>query len=158
MIDRQQVWDIVEAGLEGTDCFMVDVIVTPANEITVEIDSSTGVDIDLCVALTRRVEEAFDRDAEDYSLEIGSAGLTSPFKVDGQYEKNLGNEVEVLTADGRKLRGELTEYTPGAEAAFTIEVERKVKEPGQKRPHMVKEPVRLSVSDTKYVKYSFNFK
>ena len=53
--------------------------ITPDNRITVEIDSPTGVDIDECVRLTRAIESRFDRDADDYELEVGSAGLTAPF-------------------------------------------------------------------------------
>ena len=82
-----------------TDLFLVDISVTPDNNITVEVDSATGVDIDACAAITRAVEAVFDRDAEDYALEVGSAGLTAPMKVRGQYDKNLGNDVEILTRD-----------------------------------------------------------
>ena len=82
---------------------MVDVRVTPDNNVTVEIDNPEGVDIDTCASLTRKIEARFNRDEDDYELEVGSAGLTSPFKVRGQYVKNVGNPVEVLTKDGRKI-------------------------------------------------------
>ncbi len=78
MIDKQKLTDTVLQAIEGTDTFLVDVRVSPANEIVVEIDSAEGVDIDTCAALTRRIEQEFDRDTEDYELEVGSAGLTSP--------------------------------------------------------------------------------
>ena len=80
----------------------------------VEIDSDTSVDIDECIRLNRLVESEFDRDEEDYELEIGSAGLTSPLRVERQYHKNEGNEVEVLTADGRKLKARSRVPTPTA--------------------------------------------
>ena len=73
--------------------------------IVVEIDNEEGVDIDRCVALHRFLESKLDRDAEDYELEVGSAGITSPFKVLGQYKKNIGKEVELLTKNGMKLSG-----------------------------------------------------
>ena len=50
------------------------VSVDKSNRIVVEIDSDTIVDIDECVRLTRAVEAEFDRDVEDYELEIGSVG------------------------------------------------------------------------------------
>lgn len=157
MIDKQLIAATVEKALEGTDCFLVDVTVTPDDRITVEIDSDTGVDIDLCARITRDIEAAFDRDAEDYELEVGSAGLTSPFKVRRQYEKNIGNEVEILTRDGRKLSGVLTAVSDDG-TAFTVEVSKRVKEPGMKRPVTVAEPIDLNVADCKYVRYKINFK
>ncbi|MBS7352950.1 MAG: ribosome assembly cofactor RimP, partial [Muribaculaceae bacterium] len=107
MIDKMLLEQVLTKGMEGTDLFIVDVTIGKDNNIVVEIDSDTSVDIDECVRLTRLVESHFDRDKEDYDLEIGSAGLTSPLKVERQYHKNIGNEVEVLTADGRKLKGVL---------------------------------------------------
>lgn len=155
MIDKKLLTEVVEAAIEGSSLFLVDIQVNPGNSIVVEIDSAEGVDIDSCAAITRKIEEAFDRDIEDYELEVGSAGLTSPFKVRGQYEKNIGNEVEVLTTDGRKLKGTLTEV---ADETFTIEVIRKVKEPGAKRPVEIAEPTIIDYIDTKYVKYLIQFK
>lgn len=131
MIDKKALTDFIDSRLEGTDYFIVGVKVTPANDITVEVDNPEGVDIDFCCELSREIEEAFPRDEEDYSLEVGSAGLTAPFKVLGQYLKNVGKKVEVLTADGRKLKGMLDEAD---ETGFTLGVETKVKEPGMKRP------------------------
>ena len=66
--------------MEGTDLFLVDVRISKDNNIVVEIDSDTSVDIDECIRLNRLVESEFGRDEEDYELEIGSAGLTSPLR------------------------------------------------------------------------------
>ena len=46
-----------------------------------------------------------NRDEEDYELEVGSAGLGQPFKVPQQYINFIGKEVEVLDADGKKVKG-----------------------------------------------------
>lgn len=105
MIDKTALSSFIEKQLEGTDLFLVELRISAGNEICVEIDSDTSVDIDECVALTRAIEGEFSRDDEDYELEVGSAGLTSPFKVKRQYVKNIGHEVETLSADGKKYRG-----------------------------------------------------
>ncbi|MDE5744486.1 MAG: ribosome assembly cofactor RimP [Paramuribaculum sp.] len=157
MIDKQKLYATVEQAIANTDAFIVDVTVTPDNIVTVEIDSPTGVDLDACVDINRKIEDAFDRDVEDYSLEVGSAGLTAPFKVLGQYLKNIGNTVEVLTRDGRKLRGILKAVEPDC-SAFTITIGRKVKEPGAKRPVLKQEDETIAVADTKEVKYYIDFK
>ena len=155
MIDKQQVTDLVAKAIGETDIFIVDIRVTPANEITVELDSPGNLDIDTCAGITREINEALDRDVEDYSLEVGSAGLTSPFRVAGQYLKNIGNQVEVLTRDGRKFKGTLTAV---GDDDFTVAVTKKVKEEGKKRPVEVEEPVVTKVADTKTVKYLIDFK
>lgn len=157
MIDKTDVSRIVERVLEGTDCFLVETTVSPDNRVVVEIDSDTGVDIDMCARITREIHAEVNPDVEDYELEVGSAGLTAPFKVRRQYEKNIGNEVEVLTRDGRKLSGELTSVNADG-TAFTIAVPKKVKEPGQKRPVTVNEEIELAVDNCKYVTYKINFK
>lgn len=155
MIDKQAVADIISNALQDTDCFLVDVTISKDNVIVVEIDSNSNVSIDKCVELTRLVESNFDRDKEDYELEIGSAGLTSPFKVKGQYLKNIGNEVEVLTNDGKKLKGALKDAN---DDNFTITVTKKVKLEGAKRPTNVEEDETFNYSEIKYTKYLIQFK
>jgi len=88
----------------------------------VEIDSETSVDLDFCVELTRYIEQHFDRDAEDYSLEIGSYSITKPFVDRRQYRKNIGRKVEVLTEESRKIRGTLVAVDNDG---FTLEIEEK---------------------------------
>ena len=117
MIDKELLRQSVERAIEGTDIFIVDIRVSADNNIVVELDSPESLDIDTCAAVSRAIEKDFDRDAEDYELEVGSAGLTAPFRVRGQYLKNVGNDIEVLTRSGseggpqgrsrsRKARGE----------------------------------------------------
>lgn len=149
MIDKTIVNQLVTDFLKGKDCFLVDVTVQPGNFIVVEIDSEKGVDIDTCCAISRHVEANLDREIEDYELEVGSTGLTAPFKVLRQYQKNVGNEVEVL-AGGKKMTGVLLQAN---EENFTIQVAKKVK--GQKQP--VLEEVVLAYSEVKYTKYNFKF-
>lgn len=159
MIDKQTVTDIVGQAIEGTGIFVVDIRVTPANEITVELDSPDSLDIDTCAGITRRINEALDRDVEDYSVEVGSAGLTAPFRVAGQYLKNIGNHVEVLTRDGRKLKGTLTAVDTAKEPLeFTVDIPVKVKEPGAKRPVTVNRPETFTADAVKSVVYMIDFK
>lgn len=155
MIDRQLLTKTVEDFMSDTDLFPVEISIAPGNVITVEIDSPTGVDIDTCVGLTRKIEQTFDREVEDYELEVGSAGLTSPFKVKAQYDKNIGNELEILTKDGRKLYGALVETS---EDGFTVEIPVKVKKEGAKRPVVEMQPETFAYGDCKTVRYNLNFK
>ena len=155
MIDKQLLKDTVEEAIAGTGLFLVDIDVKPGNNIIVELDSVDGIDIDSCVAVTKKIESVFDRDVEDYELEVGSAGLTSPFKVKAQYDKNIGNDVEILTRDGRKLSGKLVETT---DETFTVEVPVKVKPEGAKRPVIEMQPQTFAYGDCKSVRYKLDFK
>lgn len=160
MIDKELLRQSVEKAIADTDLFIVDIKVSAQNNIVVELDSPGSIDIDTCAAVTRKIEADFDRDVEDYELEVGSAGLTSPFKVRGQYLKNIGNDVEVLTRDGRKLTGVLTEISPedADPQTFTLEYPVKVKEPGAKRPVTVMKQETIAVPDAKMVRYLISFK
>lgn len=154
MIDKQIVEQAVERALEGTDMFLVSLSVSGDNRIVVEVDSMEAMDIDACVSLSRKIEDSLNRDEEDFELEVGSAGLTSPLRVKRQFDKNIGNEVEVLTNDGRKFKGILTE---AGEDTFTVEVSRKVKPEGAKRPIIEQQPETLSYGEAKSVKYVIKF-
>lgn len=156
MIDKAKLTQVVEDAIKGTDLFLVDIKITPTNEITVTVDSTKGVDIEQCLALTRTIEENFDRDVEDYELEVGSAGLTSPFKVKGQYDKNIGNPVEVATRDGRKLHATLKAVADDF-SSCTLSVTKKVKEEGQKRPKNVEVDEVLPIGDIKSIVYEIKF-
>lgn len=155
MIDKKKLTSVVEEAIAGTEIFLVDINVDRDNRIVVELDSIHGLDVDTCASITRKIEAEFDRDAEDYELEVGSAGLTAPFKVKAQYKKNLGNEVEVLTRDGRKFQGVLSAV---GEDDFTVEVPTKVRHEGAKRPVVEQVPEVLAYDAVKSVKYLIKFK
>lgn len=149
MIDRNALTQVVEQAIAGTDLFVVRIAVSRDNVVEVDLDSMTSVTIDQCVMVNNAVLEAFDRDIEDYELTVGSYGISSPLLVRRQYDKNLGREVEVLTRDGRKLKGTLTEAT---DAGFTIKVPTKVKPEGKKRPELVMVAQTLAYDAVKHTK------
>ena len=149
MIDKAELTDVINQALDGSDMFLVDVTVTPDNVIDVEIDADRDITIDDCQSLNDIVLAKFDRDVEDYELTIGSCGLTTPFKVLRQYAKNVGNAVEVLTADGRKLKGTLANV---GDDQFTVTIEVKEKVEGKKRPQLVQKDIVLKYDEVKYTK------
>jgi ribosome maturation factor RimP len=145
----------VESAIHGTDLFIVDVNVSADKSIVVEIDSPGNLDIETCTNLTRKIEELLPAELEDYDLEVGSAGLTAQFKVRGQWEKNLGNEIELLTNDGRKLEATLEAL---ADDSFTIRYQVKEKLPGEKRPKLVDHTEDILFSNVKKANYLLKFK
>ena len=77
MIETKKIIEAAERHLEGSDMFVVECTSTPGNEIELTIDSDTSVGIDACAELSRAVEAQFDRDEEDFSLTVMSAGIGS---------------------------------------------------------------------------------
>lgn len=155
MIDRQQVIDLTNEWLADKEYFLVDVTISKDDKITVEIDHAEGVWIEDCAELSRHIENGLSRDAEDFELEVGSAGLGQPFKVTQQYKNHIGLEVEVLTKDGKKLKGILKDAT---EDGFAITITKKEKIEGAKRPQLVEEDINFLYDGVKYTKYIINFK
>ena len=150
MIEKKTVCQIVEEWLEGKDYFLVEVTVSPDDKIVVEIDHAEGVWIEDCVELSRFIESKLNREEEDYELEVGSAGIGQPFKVLQQYYIHIGQEVEVVTRDGRKLAGILKDAD---EEKFTVGVQKKVKLEGSKRPKLIEEDETFTYEQIKYTKY-----
>ena len=155
MIDKQEIISIIEERLNGGDLFLVEVTVTPDNRIVVDVDSDDFVSIDDCAALSREIETHFDREVEDFELEVGSCGVTAPFKVLRQYRKNMGNEVEVLLKKGLKIEGILDSVS---ESAITLSVEKTIKPEGAKRKMKVTEQETYLFEEIKNAKYLIRFK
>lgn len=155
MIDKKAVKEIVEKWLEDKEYFLVDVEISSSNCIVVEIDHADGVWIEDCAALSRYIEENLSRDAEDYELEVGSAGLGQPFKVPQQYQNFVGKEVEVLDADGTKKSGVLKSVEGND---FVVTVNEKMMVEGKKRPVKMDVDHTFQMDKVKYCKYLINFK
>lgn len=155
MIDKDFIKQTVEEYLKDSNCYLVGTDVNPGNQITVEIDSDDAVSIDECVKLNRFIESKLNRDEEDFELEVGSSGLSSPFKILRQYQKNIGNEVEVLTKNGQKLYGTLKDADDNR---FTVTITKKIKPEGAKRKIEVEEDLQFSYDEVKYTKYLIRFK
>ena len=155
MIDKKAVKEIVEKWLEDKEYFLVDVEISSSNCIVVEIDHADGVWIEDCAALSRYIEENLSRDAEDYELEVGSAGLGQPFKVPQQYQNFVGKEVEVLDADGTKKSGVLKSVEGND---FVVTVNEKVMIEGKKRPIKMDVDHTFQMDKVKYCKYLISFK
>ena len=102
---KDKIVKIAEEKIDELDAFLVGISITTNNNITIYIDSFKAITLDHCVLVSKYIEDRFDRDIEDYSLTVCSAGLDTPFKVNDQYKKNIGKEVNVLLIDGKRCKG-----------------------------------------------------
>ena len=107
MITKEAIIELVERHIQGTDIFLVEVAIKPGNVIKIHVDRPDGISIDECVKISRHVNEMLDRDVEDYSLEVSSPGLGTPFKVKQQYEQSAGQTIDVLLLDGTRIAGKV---------------------------------------------------
>jgi ribosome maturation factor RimP len=155
MIDVTRVREIAETQMEGTDLFVVEVRVSPANEIVVTVDSDTQVGIDRCVELSRSIEGALDREQEDFELTVMSAGIGQPLKMLRQYRKLIGRPVEVILKDGGKIVGNLTD---ASETSIAVEYEERVAVEGKKRKQLVTTRRELSLDEVKSTCEYLDFK
>ncbi|MDR2510931.1 MAG: ribosome assembly cofactor RimP [Bacteroidales bacterium] len=152
MISKDIVTQLVNEKLESTDGFLVDVNISADNSIIVEIDSDTAVSLDFCVELSRYLENNLNRETEDFSLEVGSYGISKPFVLHRQFSKNIGSNVEILGKDGKKLFGTLSAV---CQNYFTIEVKKKIISEGKKGELSVTEDKKIDYNDIKYCKLDF---
>ncbi len=119
MIKKAYIRELAAKHLEGTDKYVADVIVKAGNVITIVIDSDTAVLIDDCSQLSKAVESSLDRDAEDFELRVTSYGADKPLIHKRQYVKNIGRELQLLTADEQKIKGKLVRVD---EESITLEM------------------------------------
>lgn len=107
MITEDQIKHLVEEKLVGTPNYLVEVVIKPVNKIAVFLDSDDKISITDCISVSRHIEGSLNRDVEDFSLDVSSAGMERPLKLLRQYTKRIGRNVEVLTFEGIKIDGVL---------------------------------------------------
>ncbi|MBQ2702630.1 MAG: ribosome assembly cofactor RimP [Alistipes sp.] len=155
MIDCAKILEIAERQLEGSDMFVVECTCSPSNEVELLIDSDTSVSIDACVALNRAIDAEFDRDEEDFSLMVASAGIGSELRVLRQYSKLIGKPVEVLLCNGVKL---LAILDAADEESITLSYDEKVAVEGKKKKELQHVVKRYTMNEVKYTKEYLDFK
>lgn len=109
MIDKIKVLEIVSEALEGTDKYLISLKITPDNRIYVDLDGDSGINIDDCIEVSRKVENTLNRDEEDFELNVSSAGADAPLKLPRQYRRHVGRELEVVTFGDESYQGTLTQ-------------------------------------------------
>ena len=154
MIDKAKIVDLVSEQLDER-MFLVDVLISATGVIRVFVDSFEGITIERCVQISRHIEGNLDREAEDFELQVSSAGLSEPFRVKEQYYKNTGRNIEILTDAGEKHTGLLKLATPDY---IIFETESKEKVDGQKKKQLTVREHKLEYGEIKSAKVVVSFK
>ncbi len=137
-----------------SEYYLVDVTVSAKNKVTVTIDHDNHLAISDCVKLSRWLDAQFDREQEDYELEVGSPGIDQPFKVDRQFVKNAGKEVSVVLKNGQKVEGALVALQNDQ---VVITRTQKVKIEGKKGKQTVTEELCFPLEEVKETKLIIKF-
>ncbi len=162
MIDTKKIVASAEAKMVGDEMFkemfVVHCTCTPSNEVELLVDSDTKVSIDACVVLSRAIEEDFDREVEDFSLTVASAGIGEDIRLLRQYPKLIGRSIEVLLLSGIKVIGRLLDASEEG-VKLSYEQKQTVEMPsGKKKKQMVEVEESYSFDQIKYVREYLDFK
>lgn len=150
-----EIIDAISSEIVARNCFIVDVTISKDNDVEITIESENGcVELDDCVSVSRFFETKFDREKEDYSLTVTSAGLDQPFKVFKQYQKAVGSKVEVQLKGGRKLIATLSEAD---EESITLRYSAKEAVEGKKKKELVEHNDRFTIDQVNSVRPHIEF-
>lgn len=154
MISKDLIEKLVKEKLND-DQFIVSVSVSESNKIDIYIDGFNGLTIDQCVAVSRHVEHSFDREEEDFSLQVSSPGLSEKFRVKEQYFKYRGKAIEVITGNEDELQGTLLSAD---DIGIVLETSSKEKPEGAKKKVVVVKEHHLKYDEIKSAKAVISFK
>lgn len=133
---------------ERQDLFLIDFSISSDNAIKVVIDGDNGVSVEDCVFVSRAIEHNLDRETEDFSLEVTSAGATAPMTNLRQYKKNIGRTLKVVSID-QTIEGTLANVTP---EAIVLEWKAREPKPVGKGKVTVNKQATIAFSDIKEAK------
>jgi len=103
MITKEKILKLAQEHWLDSPYFMVEMTLSSDNKIMLYIDGDESVSIDNCVDLSRHIEFSLDREAEDFALNVSSAGVDMPLKMIRQYPKYIGKNLEITLIGGEKL-------------------------------------------------------
>ena len=150
-----EILDALSGEIVARGLYIVDVSISKDNDIEVIIEKEEGVvELEDCVSMSRYFETCFDREKEDYSLTMSSAGLDQPFKVLKQYLKAVGTKVEVQLKGGRKM---LAELEAADQDSITLKYSVKEAVEGKKKKELVEHVDRFTMDQVNAVRPYLEF-
>ena len=150
-----EIIDAIGSEIVARGLYLVDVTISKDNDVEVTIESEEGkVELEDCVAISRYFETQFNREVEDYSLTVTSAGLDQPFKVFKQFEKAVGKKVEVQLKGGKKMVAVLE---AADQESITLKYSQKEAVEGKKKKEIVEHVDRFTMDQVNSVKPFIEF-
>ena len=158
MIKKETIIKLAEERIKELDkgIYIVALNIGSGNQISLELDREEGsISIEDCMSVSRNIEHNLDREEEDFSLEVSSAGIDQPFRALKQYKKNIGKDVKVQTVEhSKKIEGVLTFAD---EEKIKIETKEKKRLEGRKKKVWVTEELEFKHNEIKETKLILSF-
>ncbi len=142
-----------EALKEDESLFLIDFTMGADNSINVVLDGDQGVTVQDCMKVSRAIEHNLDREEEDFSLTVTSAGATSPMVNPRQYKKNIGRKVAVKTNE-EVVEGNLVDAN---DMGIILEWKAREPKPIGKGKTTVQKKKEITFSDIKEAKVILKF-
>lgn len=119
---KEQVETLVKPIIENMGLELVEVEYAKKNNgmnLTIFIDKKGGVTLDDCEMVHSAIDEPLDKldptNNASYILNVSSPGLDRPIKTDKDFERNIGEVIEITTFKKIGLKkdfvGQLKEFT-----------------------------------------------
>ena len=139
---RDTVKKLLDDSLQNRkDLFLIDFEILEGNMIRVVIDGDEGVLVEDCMYISRAIEQNLDRETEDFSIEVSSAGAATPLLHKRQYQKHIGRVLKIVTIGKEKYEAVLTSADNNC-----ISLEWKIREPKPKGKGKVTVKKNVSIS------------
>jgi ribosome maturation factor RimP len=99
-MNQTAVKDIVDLALAiNESLYLIELSISVNNKVQVVVDGDNGVSLSECIRISKVINDNFDREVEDFSLEVTTPDISHPLKVKRQYIKNLNRILKVKTAE-----------------------------------------------------------
>ncbi|MDC0584161.1 ribosome assembly cofactor RimP [Bacteroidales bacterium] len=134
MINKEEVHNLFKEYIDDKKFFIVDYSISSSNLIKLSVDGFDGVTIQDCVNISRLIEHNLDREKEDFELQVSSAGLSEAIKVQEQYFKNEGREMDIVLLSGEKVTGTMSNVNA---ESITLTYSKKEKVEGKKKKQLI---------------------
>ena len=134
MDDKAHISRLLQPYLDNDRLYSVDIQVAGRQggrlKVTILLDSDTGITIDECADISRRLGAQMDEmnffSEAPFTLEVSSPGVDFPLTFPRQYVRNVGRQLTVTLLDGSTRKGRLDSVTD-EHIVLDIEPEKKSK-------------------------------
>ncbi len=110
MTFKEKVKDLLGKALEeNPKLFLIDLDFSETNKISVVLDGDSGVNLQDCINVNRFLDNGLEGEEVEFSIEVASAGLSTPLKLVRQYKKNIGRTLKVKTISQGEVEATLTD-------------------------------------------------
>mgnify|MGYP003966823995 CR=1 FL=1 len=155
IMDNATLTTLVQEQLDQLDAFAVELNLGSDMHIKVHADLNEGhISVAQLRQITRAIKGELGEDFEDYSIEVSSPGMFTPFVVEAQYKKNIGRSVVATMLNGNEHKGKLTAYDG---ESVTLTWRERVPKPVGKGKVTTDMSVTLTLTDIKQLILDFKF-